>query len=96
MFREHRFERMIREDSRLSGPTEIPPYRETGIAIPLSHCVSQTIAATPRLLSVKVVYRNPKRDLARGASQKKLASEAYRAMSHEMVSPIGDRAIVGH
>ena len=24
----------------LGDPTEIPPYRETGVAIPLSHCVS--------------------------------------------------------
>ena len=28
----------------LSDPTEIPPYRETGVAIPLSHCVSCGIA----------------------------------------------------
>ena len=29
----------------LSDPTEIPPrYRETGVAIPLSHCVSGGIA----------------------------------------------------
>ena len=30
--------------NRLSDPTEIPPYRETGVAIPLSHCVSCGIA----------------------------------------------------
>ena len=71
-----------------SDPAEIPPpYRETGVAIPLSHCVSvisQTIAATPPLLSVKKAYRSPKTGLTRGVSQKKLASEAYR----EIVSPI--------
>ena len=41
--------------------------------------VSQTIAATPPLLSVKVAYRRPKTGPTRGASQKQLASEAYRA-----------------
>ena len=53
--------------------------------------VSQTIAATPPLLSVlKMAYRNPKTDLTKGVLQKKLASEAYRAIgaSHEIVSPI--------
>ena len=42
--------------------------------------VSQTIAATPPLLSAKTAYRNPKTGLTRGVSQKKLASEAYRAI----------------
>ena len=53
--------------------------------------VSQTIAAIPPLLSVTMAYRGPKTDLTRGVSQKKLASEAYRAgrgASHEIVSPI--------
>ena len=27
------------ECDSLSDPTETPPYRETGVAIPLSHCV---------------------------------------------------------
>ena len=40
--------------------------------------VSQTIAATPPLLPVKMAYRSPKTDLTRGVSQKKLASEAHR------------------
>ena len=56
----------------LSNPTEIPPppYRETGVAIPLSHCVpvvSQTIAATPPLLSLKNgLSQCPETDLSRG------------------------------
>ena len=58
-----------------------PPYRETGVAIPLSHCVSCGIADyrcyTP---SVEMGYRSPKTDLTRGASQNKLASEAYGAI----------------
>ena len=33
----------------------------------------------PHLDSVKMAYRNPKTDLTRGVSQKKLASEGYRA-----------------
>ena len=59
------------------------PYRETSVAIPLSHCVpvvSQTVTATPPLLSVKMADRNPKAGLGVERSQKKLASEAYRAM----------------
>ena len=87
--------------SGLSGPTKIPPppYRETGVAIPLSDCVpvvSQTIAATPQLLSVKMAYRSPKTDLTRGISQKKLASEAYRAVGGVARNSIANRAKVGH
>ena len=47
--------------------------------------LSQSIAATPPLLSVKMAYRNPKTDLTiKGVSQKKLASEAYRAIGHHL------------
>ena len=78
----------------LSDPTEIPPpYRETRVAIPLSHCVFCGIAAcrcyTPTSFR-KVAYRNPKTGLGGGASQKKLAPEAYPAIGgHRMkiVSP---------
>ena len=45
--------------------------------------VSQTIAATSPLLSLKMAYRSPKTGLTREASQKKLASEAYRAIAWE-------------
>ena len=70
----------------LSDPTEIPPSPNTRH---LSHdpchtvfsVVSQTIAAAPPLLSVRMAYRNPKTGLNRGvSSQKKLASEACRAI----------------
>ena len=56
-----------------------PPYRETPVAQPLSHCVvSQTIAAAPQLLSIKMAY--PKTDLGGRVLQKKLASETYSAI----------------
>ena len=58
--------------------------------------VSQTIAATPPLLSLKMAYRNPKTGLTRGVSQKKLASEAYRAIGGIARNSIANRAIVGH
>ena len=85
---------------RLSDPTEIPPP----ITIHLSHdpcavfsVVSQTLAATPLLLSVKMAYRNPRQALERGHCRKKFTSEAYRDMglsryggivSHEIVLPM--------
>ena len=40
-----------------------------------------------------MAYRNPKTGLTRGVSQKKLASEAYRAIGGV---GIANRAIVGH
>ena len=86
--------------SRLSDPTEItPPYREAGVGIPLSHCVSCGIADyrcyTPTS-SLKMAYRNPKTGLTRGVSQEKLASEAYRAIGGVAGNSIANRAIVGH
>ena len=77
-----------------------PPYRETGVAIPLSHCASCGIADylcyTPPYLSVKMAYRNPKTDLTREVSQKKLASEAYRAIGCIARNSIANRPIVWH
>ena len=43
-----------------------------------------------------MAYRNPKADLGRGVSQKKLASEAYRATGGVARNTIANRAIVGH
>ena len=83
----------------LATRPKYPPYRETGVAIPLSHCVSvvsQTIAATPPLLSVKVAYRGPKTGLTRGVSQKKLAPENYRVIGGVARNSIANSAIVGH
>ena len=57
--------------------------------------ISQTIAATPSLLSLKVAYRNPKTGLARGYRRKKqLASEAYRAIGGIAPNSIANRAIL--
>ena len=50
----------------------------------MSHCVSSGIADyrcyTPNSFLNKMAYRSPKTDLTGGVSQKKLASEAYRAI----------------
>ena len=58
--------------------------------------VSQTIAATPPLLSLKMAYRSPKTELTRGVSQEKLASEAYRTLGGVARNSIANRTIVGH
>ena len=84
----------------LSDPTEMPPpYRETGVAIPLSHCVFCGVADyrcyTPTS-SVKNGLSQRKTDPTRGVSQKKLASETYRAIGGVAQDSIANRAIVGH
>ena len=59
----------------LSDPTDMArPYRETGVAIPLSHCsvscgVADYHCYTPHL-SVKMAYRNPKTGLGGGIAEK--------------------------
>ena len=66
---------MTKNGLRQTGFFDLPPYRKTGAATPLSalfSVVSQTIAATPLLLSVEVAYRNPKTGLTRG----RIAEEA--------------------
>ena len=76
-----------------------PPYRETPVALPLWHCFlwcSQTIAATPQLLSIETAYRSPKTGLGGRVSQKRLASEAYRVLGGIACNSIANRAIVGH
>ena len=74
----------------------MPPYHETGVAIPLSHCVSCSIADyrcyTQPLLSVELAYRSPKTGLTTGGSRKKLASEAYRAVGGVARNNIANRA----
>ena len=93
--------RRVPGNFELSDPTEIPPppHRETSVAIPLWHCVFCGIADyrcyTP-LLSLKTAYRNQKTGLTGGVSQKKLASEAYRAIGGVTRNSIANRAIVGH
>ena len=82
--------------NQLSDPTKITPYRETGVAIPLSHCVPCGIAdyrGYIPLLSVTMAD-HPNTDLTRGVSQKKLASEAYRATRGVARNSIANRAQV--
>ena len=83
-----------------SDPTEIPPpYRETSVAIPLSHCVSCGIADyrcyTPPAFQ-KIGVSQSKDRPNKGVSQKKLASEAYRATGGVARDSIANHAIVGH
>ena len=62
-----------------------PPISRDSYSNTVSSAVSQTIAARPPLLSVKLAYRNPKTALGGGVSQKKLAPEAYRVIAgHRM------------
>ena len=83
----------------LSDPTEIPPYRETGVAIPLSHCVSCGITdyccCTPTSFRKYGLSQSKDRP-HKEASQKKLASEAYRATGEFAQNSIANCAIVGH
>ena len=64
-----------------------------GCAIPLSQCVSCGIADyrcyTPDFH--KTGMSQPKTDLTRGASQKKLASEAYRVIGGVARNSIANR-----
>ena len=67
------------------------PHHETVVAIPLSQCVpvlSQTIAATPPLLSVKMAYRNPRPHKGVSQTNSPLKPIAPEGASHEIVSPI--------
>ena len=76
-----------------------PPYRETGVAIPLSHCVSCRIADyrcyTPTPVRKSGLSQSNDRP-NEGVSQKKLASDAYRAIGGVARNSIANRAIVGH
>ena len=81
----------------LSDLTEIPPYRETGVAIPLSHCVSCSIADYRCYIPTsfrKMACRNLKTDLTRGLSQVKLASKAYRVIGGVARNSIANGAII--
>ena len=86
--------------NKLSDPTEItPPYRETSVAIPLSHCVScgatDYCCYTPTSFRQSGLSQSKDRP-NKGASQKKIASEAYRAIGGIARNSIANRAIVGH
>ena len=78
----------------LKPPFAKPPFRLSRPCRTVFHVVSQTIAATPPLLSIKMVYRNPKTGLGRRASQKKLSSEAYCAIGGVARNSVANRAKV--
>ena len=91
--------RTVTQVRLVTRPKCPPPYHETGVAIFCSNVfsvVSQTIAATPPLHSLKMAYRNPKTGLTRGVSQEQLASEGYRAVGGVARNSIANRAMVGH
>ena len=78
---------------KLSDPTETP-YRETGAAIPLSHCVSCGMADyrcyTPTSF-LQIPYRSPKTGLTKARYCREswpLKPIALYGASHETVSPI--------
>ena len=76
-----------------------PPYRETGGAIPLSHCVSYGIAHNRCYTPTSFLKNRPLQSKDRpnkGVSQEKLASEAYRAIGGVARNAFANRAIVGH
>ena len=63
----------------LCDPAEIPPPIASHLTpVALFPVVSQTIAAAPPLLPVRLAYRNSKTGFGGRVSQKELASEAYR------------------
>ena len=78
-----------------------PPYRKTGVAIPLSQGVSCGIAdyRCYTLTSFRKNGRSQSKDRpykGGGVSQKKHASEAYRTIGDVARNSIASRAIVGH
>ena len=93
-----RFRNSTGRTSLVTRP-KYPPYRETGVAVPLSHCVSCGIADyrcyTPTCFCKNGLSR-PKADLTRRVSQEGVASEAYRAIGGVARNSIANRAIVGH
>ena len=73
-----------------------PPYRETGVAIPLSHCVSCGIADypcyTPTSFRKNGLSQSKDRP-NKGGIAEKLASEANRAIGGDARNSIANRAI---
>ena len=88
-----------RSMSLVTRPIHPLPYRETGVAIPLSHCVFCGIADyrcySPTSFHEDALSQSKDR-LWRGVSQKKLVFEAYRARWGVARNSIANRAIVGH
>ena len=81
-------------------PKYPPPCRETGVAIPLSHCISCDIADyrcyTPTSLFKNGLSQPKGRPNKKGVSQSKLNSEAYRAIGGVARNSIANCAIVEH
>ena len=78
-------------------PTEISPLsRDRCSNTPVALCFLWYRRLSLLHPQVKMAYRSPKTDLRRGVSQKKLASEAYRAVGGVARNSIANRAIVGH
>ena len=82
----------------LSHPTETPPpYRETGVAIPLSHCVSCGIADyrcyTPTSFRKNGLSQSKDRPNKRGIAEKACA---YHPILGVARNSIANRAIVKH
>ena len=82
----------------LSDPTAIPPpHRGTGVAIPLSHCVSCGIADyscyTPTSFLKNGLSRSKDRPWRRRYRRKSLPLKpiALQGASHEIVSPIAQK-----
>ena len=77
-----------------------PPYRETGVAMPLLHCDSCGIADcrcyTPTSSRTSCPIAIKRQALERAASQKKLASEAYRAIGGVARNSTANRPVEGH
>ena len=66
----------------------------TGLETPFG--IADYCCYTPTYFRKKMAYRNPKTGLGGRASQKKLASEAYRATGVVAWNRIANRATVGH
>ena len=86
----------LRQRKFLSDPTKIPPAPHHETCRTAFCVVSQTIAARPPPLPLKMAYCNPKTGFGRGASQKKLASQAYPAIGCVACNGIANHAIVEH
>ena len=82
----------------VTRPKYPPPYLETSVAIPLSHYVSYGIVdyrcCTPTSFRKNGLLQSKDRP-NKGASQRKLASEAYRAVGGVARNSIANRTLVG-
>ena len=77
-----------------------PPYQETGVAMPLSHCVFGGIAYyrcyTPTSFRKCGLSQSKDRPNKGGIAEEACPPEAYRARGGVARNSIANRAIVGH